>query len=116
MAEKFVGLFGEEPLDMTLQAKVIQQTMTKYGGRSGIIENSLRAEKEFLELSQHTCDKLREEDVLSMGLEDAFAAVASNAEEAVYLLGQASSEEEDPIERVVARTNILRKLHKNASK
>ena len=112
-AEKFVGLFGEDALDIQMQAKVIAQTMLKYA-EGGLVENSLRAEKEFQDIAKHLYDTLDEEDKLSMGLDNMLQGISDNSEERAYLLGQVTKGTESSSERVAARINILKKLQKNS--
>lgn len=112
MAEKMVGVFNPEVLDLALQSKIIQQTLDKYTSGNPI-EGSLKVEQEFLELSQHLYDKLKEEEALTLGLDDAIMSTANSREGAVYLLKGASME--DSTSAVVARTNLLRKLQKASS-
>lgn len=110
MAEKFVGLFGEECLDLDLQAKMIPKILVKYRSEKPI-QASLKIEKDFQELCKIFYDNLKKEDHLTLGLDDAIMSICSSREEAIYHFNQASKDEElsSPVE---ARTNLLRKLLK----
>lgn len=113
-AEKFVGLFNEECLDLNAQSKLIQKTLEKFSG-DNLIQLSLSAEKEFLEFSQKIYDTLKENDELSLGMDDMLMSVASRREEAVYLLKQ-SLDEKEIINTVEARINFLKRFQKTSSK
>lgn len=113
MAEKFVGNFNDDCLDLNMQGKIIAKMLDKYGSGSPI-ESSLEIETEFLEFSQHFYDTLKKNDALTLGMDDAIMAVSSSREEAVYHLKQASKESETPVDRALARTNVLKKIRKIA--
>jgi DNA-binding ferritin-like protein len=88
-AEKFVGLFGEECLDYQFQNKLIFGVLSEYNDLSEKpFEQSLTIEKAFLKLSAGAYDAFDDEDKLSLGLDDFLMKVASEREEAVYLLQQ----------------------------
>jgi len=88
MAEKIIGVFGKEPIDLKHQASVIQQIMDKYSGEDHF-ENSLEAEKGFQELSNKVYGVLKKSGDITMGLDDMIMAQFSMSEEAVYLIKQA---------------------------
>jgi hypothetical protein len=111
MAEKFVGVFNAECLDLNLQSKIIAKMLGKYGSMD-LLKGSLKIETEFLEFCQHFYDVLDKDGNLTLGLDDAIMSVSSSREEAVYLLKQASEEADMSVSPVVARTNLLRKLLK----
>ena len=111
MAEKFVGVFNAECLDLNLQSKIIAKTLDKYSSMDPL-KSSLKIETEFLEFCQHFYDVLEDQDALTLGLDDAIMAVSSSREEAVYLLKQANEDADISVSPVVARTNLLRKLLK----
>lgn len=111
MAERFIGVYGDATLDLALQSKIIQQTLDKYAGDEPI-KGSLKVEEEFLKLSEHIYEVLKNEDVLSLGTDDAIMSVASNHENHTYLLKQASLEIDTSVSSVVARTNLLKRLQK----
>lgn len=111
MAEKFVGIFNAECLDLGLQAKIMSKMLVKYSDGDPV-KSSLQIELDFLEFCETFYYKLKEEDQLTLGLDDAIMAVSSSREDAVYHLKQASKDAESSVSPVVARTNLLRKLLK----
>lgn len=111
MAEKFVGIFNAECLDLDLQAKIIPKMLVKYSGGDPV-ESSLKIESDFLEFADDFYHKLKAEEHLTLGLDDAIMAVSSSREDAAYHLKQAAKDSETSISRVEARTNLLRKLLK----
>jgi DNA-binding ferritin-like protein len=90
-AEKLIGLFSDEVLDLDMQAEMIGKTLKEFA-KENPVETSLAIEKEFLEFSQKFYDTLKKEDKLSLGLDDFLMATASSREEAVYLLQQIQKE------------------------
>lgn len=90
-AEKFVGLFGADCLDLNHQMKVVSDILKQCKGEH-LVENSLKLEKEFLEFSQKFHLSLQNEGKMTDGLDDAICAIANKREEAVYLLKQTLGE------------------------
>lgn len=91
-AEKFVGLFEEEGLDMGSQAAFIGKLLSKYQDEE-LHELALKLEQDFLAFSQQTYDFFEEEEMMTLGLDDMIMSIASKHEEACYLLKQALGEE-----------------------
>lgn len=88
-AEKFMGLFGPDCLDYTLQADLLNKILLKYKDLEGEpLEMSLAIEKDFLKFSQQAYNCFEEEGTLTLGLDDTIMSIASKREEAVYLLQQ----------------------------
>lgn len=88
-AEKFMGLFGSDCLNYTLQADLLYKVLLKYKGLEGEpLEMSLAIEKDFLKFSKDAYNCFEEEGKLTLGLDDMVMAIASKREEAVYLLQQ----------------------------
>jgi DNA-binding ferritin-like protein len=87
-AEKTIGLFGNDSIDLFAQSKLIQQITERYSSSDNYIENSLKAEKDFIILSKKIYNTLKESGALSLGLDDAIMAICSNRETNVYLLQQ----------------------------
>jgi DNA-binding ferritin-like protein len=88
-AEKFMGLFGPDCLDYTLQADLLHKVLLKYKGLEGEpLEMSLAIEKDFLKFSSDAYKCFEEEGKLTLGLDDMVMAIASKREESVYLLQQ----------------------------
>lgn len=115
MAEKFVGVFNDDCLDLNMQGKLIQKMLDEYGNGDPV-DSSLKVENAFLKFAQHFYDSLKENDALTLGLDDAIMAVSSSREEAVYLLKQASQGSETLLDRATARASILKKIKKNSAK
>ena len=89
-AEKFVGLFGDSCLDYDLQTDLLHKVLLKYKHLEGSpAQMSLVSEEDFLKLSKTAYDFFEEEGKLTLGLDDAIMAIASQREESVYLLKQA---------------------------
>lgn len=88
-AEKFIGLFGDEPLDYETQADLLHKVLLKYRNLEGSpIEMSLAAEKDFLKFSKDAFDSFETESKMTLGLDDMLMSIASEREGAVYLLQQ----------------------------
>jgi len=92
-AERMIGLFGSDALDPQLQLQYIHKILEKSSGDDPM-ETSMKIEKQFLQFSQAFYDTVKKEGKLSLGLDDLVMSIASNREEAVYLLGQASKQSE----------------------
>jgi DNA-binding ferritin-like protein len=110
MAEKFIGLFGKDCLDLHAQSQIIPKLLDKYVGMNDPLEASLAGEKDFIEFSEHFYETLKAEDKMSLGLDDAIMAVASKREEAVYLLSGAAGERAVSAGSVVARSQIFKRI------
>jgi len=87
-AEKIVGLFGVDFLDLKIQSKLIQQFLEKYATNDDIIINAKKAEEEFISFSKEFFDYLEEEEKLSLGMNDLIMQISNDQETAIYLLGQ----------------------------
>lgn len=88
IGEKLIGLFGVETIDLSLQAKVIGETLKEFASGDPL-ETSLAIEKKFLSHSKELYDQLKKTNLLSLGLDDLIMSVASSREAACYLLQQA---------------------------
>ena len=89
LAEKYIGVFGQGALDCKMQPKMICKIMELFSDDDPI-QNSLKAEKQFLILSDKVHKVLNDEDKLSLGVANLIEEIASHREEACYLLEQAS--------------------------
>jgi len=89
-AEKVVGLYGSDSINILDQASDIKKFMSRYTDKNPLV-NSLNAEKDFLKAAQKLYDMLSEADELTLGLDDLILSICSDREEAVYLLQQALS-------------------------
>jgi DNA-binding ferritin-like protein len=103
-AEKFIGLFGNEALDLHMQAQLIGETLKDFSSGDPR-QMSLGIEKKFLDYSEKLYDVLKEEG-MSLGLDDMLMSIASNREGAVYLLQQAEPKGQS---RASARAAMLKK-------
>lgn len=89
-AEKFLGLMGEDGLNLAFQNELLNKILKRYEGMNDKpAEMSLAIEKEFLKLSKDAYDGFESESVMTLGLDDMILAIASKREESVYLLQQA---------------------------
>lgn len=89
-AEKVIGLFGNDSINIVDQASDIKKFMSRYVDKNPIV-NSLNAERDFLKASQKLYNLLQDSDALTLGLDDMITAICSDREEAVYLLQQVLS-------------------------
>lgn len=88
-AEKFVGIFGAECLDYNLQADFLNKVLKKYSNLEGSpAEMSLAIEKDIVKLCADAYKCFEKEGKLTLGLDDMLMSIASNREEAIYLLKQ----------------------------
>lgn len=88
-AEKFIGTFGVECVDYDLQSSFLTKVLNKYKNlKESPVEMSLAIEKDFIKYSKHAYDCFESEGKLSLGIDDMIMSIASDREEAVYLLQQ----------------------------
>lgn len=93
-AEKMVALFGDECLDYTLQADLLNKVLLKYSDLcDDPIACSLAIEQDFIKFSKVAYDHFEKEGVMTLGLDDFIMATASSREESVYLLTRAQGKE-----------------------
>lgn len=91
-AEKYIGLFGDEALDYKLQTELLSKVLLNYNKLEGSpVEMSLAVEKDFIKFSNDAYECFDEQGELSLGLDDMIMSIASNREEAAYLLQQSLS-------------------------
>lgn len=113
-AERFVGLFGPETVNIRLQAQLISKILQETEKTDDPISASLAVEKKFLEFSEKFYKILEKQNKLTLGLEDMLPAIASNREEACYLLQQTqkehSSEPAPSNEKIAGRRMLLKRL------
>lgn len=117
MAEKFIGVFGNDCLNLAAQSQIIAHLLEKYSSDKDLVVSSLNAEKDFIEFAEGFYKTLKAEDKLSLGTDDAIMAVNSNRESAVYLLKQAASDQaltsgNGVLDTVAARSSIFKRLIK----
>lgn len=111
-AEKMIGVFGPEALDLDLQAKLIGKALQEFASE-GQLEGSLKIEKKFLEFSKKFYDTLKEEDQMTLGLDDLIMSIANNREGACYLLQQTMDEGTKMNGKMAGRVSLLTRI-KNA--
>lgn len=111
-AEKFIGLYGTETLDLHAQAQMIGRTLESFSSGDPV-QTSLEAEKKFLDFSEKFYTLLDREDKLTLGLDDMIMSISSNREGAVYLLKQTSEGEDKMDSKMAARKKFLQRV-KNA--
>jgi DNA-binding ferritin-like protein len=96
-AEKCIGLFGPESIDLSSQMPAITKiaakfSYTNYAGEDvshSYLTSSLEAEQEFVKFAKNLYDALKASDAMTLGLDDLIMSIASNAETSIYLLKQA---------------------------
>lgn len=113
-AEKFIGLFGDEVLDLHMQAQMIGKIMESFSSGDPVA-SSLKIEKKFLDFTEKFYRIVKEEGKMSLGLDDMIMAIASNREAAVYLLKQASGGQDvmgAKDMKMAGRINLLKRFKK----
>lgn len=110
-AEKAVGLFGTDCVDLQLQAQTLCKLLEK-ATEENLIERSLAAEKRFLGYSKRFYEVLKSAGKMTLGLDDMIMSIASKREEAVYLLQQSLPEEKDTQmnSKMAARMSFLKRI------
>jgi len=90
VAEKFVGIFGEDIVKVHLTSKIICQMLEdkEIGSSEDILKIGCEFEEEFLKFSKELYDGMKEDEVLTLGLDDMIMTIYSAHEEFCYLLGQ----------------------------
>jgi DNA-binding ferritin-like protein len=88
MAEKLIGLFGNDALNHAEQIELIAGFYKKYISDNHI-ENSLNISKDFVKAADDTYQRIKEMGNMTLGLDDMIMAQSSKVEEFVYLLNQA---------------------------
>jgi len=92
IAEKLIGLYGNAALKHDGQTKLINK-MNKYTSDDHI-QNSLDAEKDFIEMAEDLYNRIKEIGEMTLGLDDLIMAQSSEAETSVFLLSQAKASSE----------------------
>lgn len=92
-AEKCVSHCGPDAMNLAAQMEYLQTITRSYKAIKApnleqAVQISLRAEKNFLKVSQFLYDTLKEAGDLTLGLDDFIMATASASEDRCYLLQQ----------------------------
>jgi DNA-binding ferritin-like protein len=85
VAEKLIGVYGEECVDFSLQAKLSSDVQLKFRDKQPL-ERSLAVEEEFCLLSKKIYDDLRKAEKLTLGVDDMIMSICSKHETSIYLL------------------------------
>lgn len=94
-AEKAIGLFGNEIMNLSAHTKLAYEIAAKYDSKNyqsknPHIESSLEAEEDFIKFSQRFYDYLKNNQEMTLGLDDLIMSIANSREEAIYLLKQST--------------------------
>lgn len=108
-AEKFIGLFGSETIDLHMQSQMIGKLLEEFSSGDPV-QTSINIEKKFLTCSTKVYNILKQDGRLSLGLDDMIMSIAGNREAALYLLKQANENGEDMNSKMAARLNILKNI------
>lgn len=87
-AEKIIGLWGSEVIDINEQGKCIAKILAEAVVSKNLAESALKLEEKFQQLSEQFYSELEEQNKLTLGLDDAIMSIASDREESIYLLKQ----------------------------
>lgn len=92
-AEKTIGVLGEDSLDFELQSTLLHKCLGLYKPLSKTpIEQSLKAEKDFIVFSKKLYKTLEDNNQMTEGFDDLIMSIANDREKAVYLLQQTAKE------------------------
>ena len=87
IAEKGIGLFGTDVVDIGAQLTLIKTIIDKYKGLKPL-ERSLAAVQDFLDVSTKTYEDLKKNGDMTLGLDDLILSIHSEQETSIYLLQQ----------------------------
>jgi len=88
-AEKLIGIFGGKSVNFALQQSFMHKISNRYSALGGDpINMSLKAEKDFIVLSDQFYRFLEKENKITLGLDDMIMSISSNRESSCYLLQQ----------------------------
>jgi DNA-binding ferritin-like protein len=116
-AEKFIGLFGSDALNLEMQSKIMGKLLEEYTGND-IIKVSIDIETRFLKFSESIYKEIKNDDKMSLGLDDMLMSIASNREGALYLLGQVVKPDNvktNDQDKVASRVNRLKSIVLNSN-
>ncbi len=86
LAEKIVGYYGVEAVEMNDSMSRAQKWLKEWKGEA--VDAALSSEKQLQTLIRQTYEAMKEKKELSLGLDDFLMALASDHETHLYLLGQ----------------------------
>ncbi len=105
-AEKIIGVFGADNLGLQEQNNLIKEFLDTYQTSDSIIENSLKAEKDFLQFGEKFYTALKENDKMTLGLDDMIMSIANDRETSVYLLKQAMGKDMNKLSNLAKKFQI----------
>jgi len=110
-AEKFIGLFGSDALDIAKQPTLIHDILENHIASNTDLTNliiaSTNAEKEFVAFAEDFYKQLKESEKMSLGLDDMIMSISNDRETSLYLLQQVHSGE-----KKMSKLNTLAKKFK----
>lgn len=107
-AERLLGLFGEECLDIKHQAEVLSLSLKRFSS-SNPIQACLDIENQFLSFSESFYEKIEKLGEMTLGLSDAITSISSHRETSIYLLQQANKQNGDNMKNAISkRINVLK--------
>ena len=86
LAEKIVGYYGSEAVEMNDSMSRAQKWLKEWKGEP--VDAALASEKQLQTLIRQTYETMKEKKELSLGLDDFLMALANDHETHLYLLGQ----------------------------
>lgn len=86
IAEKLIGIYGNDSFDHKVSLDKIAE-LNKFNSEDHI-DNSLEAEKAFIQYAEDVYNRIKEMGEMTLGLDDLIMGQVSEAEESVYLLNQ----------------------------
>lgn len=87
-AEKLIGLYGKSMVSLEKQADCINEFLTSFAKESDVLKRSLQAEQNFQKLSKDFYKFCKDQDIITLGLDDLILSIANDRETAIYLLKQ----------------------------
>lgn len=111
VAERLVGLYGVEVLDLNLQAEMLKHILNQFSEEEPLVA-SLHIEKKFLTLCDHFLEVAEKENKLTTGISNLVEEIASHREESVYLLKIALDNGDKMNSRMAARRESLLTIKK----
>jgi len=90
-AEKMIGLFTDKSFNVAEQTNCINSILSNFTDEDEIA-NSLKAEKTFLRVSEKFYEFMKDNNKMTLGLDDLIMSIHNDSEEAVYLLQQSKED------------------------